>query len=380
MDVLVQSAKAKALTSDEISLIATGLASSGTSIKHSYPTFDVASTGGPSSLSTLLCPLVLRHFNMPVLKLGVPGRPAGGIDVLAQLKDYNISPTLRQIKKWFREHKYVHFISNDTFAPLDAALFSFRKRRTAINIPQLAMASLLSKKIAVGLSIVGLDVRAWKHGNFGCSIEETRRNATLFNQVARQNGIKSICFITNLEGPLQPYIGRGEALLALHMLFSGNGKESLLTHLSDCVNMAMLTGGLPNKEISHISLRDCFIENIEVQGSSEGNFLSYVAFIYEGHKLILHSPADGFLNVDLVSIRDAVVSIQNSVSTGTFPDPCGVILLRTTNDFVQKDEPLCTIRCIPSHIEIFKTTIMSALVIAKEPVQMKSTRNMEVID
>ena len=41
---------------------------------------DVASTGGPASLSTLLTPLFLRAAGAIVPKLGVPGRPAGSID------------------------------------------------------------------------------------------------------------------------------------------------------------------------------------------------------------------------------------------------------------------------------------------------------------
>ena len=46
---------------------------------------DVASTGGPGSLSTLLPPFVLSTLGCNVVKLGVPGRSAGAIDSLATL-------------------------------------------------------------------------------------------------------------------------------------------------------------------------------------------------------------------------------------------------------------------------------------------------------
>ncbi len=61
--------------------LARSVASSGAQISaRASFSADVASTGGPTSLSTLICPLFLRAAGAVVPKLGVPGRPAGGID------------------------------------------------------------------------------------------------------------------------------------------------------------------------------------------------------------------------------------------------------------------------------------------------------------
>src|SRR4051794_2270573 len=49
---------------------------------------DIASSGGPGSLSTLLAPLYARAHGVRVAKIGVPGRPAGGLDTLATLSGY----------------------------------------------------------------------------------------------------------------------------------------------------------------------------------------------------------------------------------------------------------------------------------------------------
>ncbi len=59
---------------------------------------DVASTGGPSSLSTLLSPLFLRAGGAVVPKLGVPGRPAGGIDCLAQIPGYRTELSAQEVE------------------------------------------------------------------------------------------------------------------------------------------------------------------------------------------------------------------------------------------------------------------------------------------
>lgn len=49
---------------------------------------DIASSGGPGSLSTLLAPLYARALGARVAKIAVPGRPAGGVDVVGTLPGY----------------------------------------------------------------------------------------------------------------------------------------------------------------------------------------------------------------------------------------------------------------------------------------------------
>ena len=79
---------------EEIVELANIYAESGITIKRnsSKTKVDIASTGGPSSLSTILTPLILKSLGAEIPKLGVPGRPAGGIDILYQLKGFNINP------------------------------------------------------------------------------------------------------------------------------------------------------------------------------------------------------------------------------------------------------------------------------------------------
>jgi hypothetical protein len=93
------------------------------------PTADLASTGGPSSLSTLLGPLYLHSYEFIVPKLGVPGRPAGGIDVLAQLPGYKIRLNLSEINDVIERCGYAHFLADENFAPLDATFFGTAKWR-----------------------------------------------------------------------------------------------------------------------------------------------------------------------------------------------------------------------------------------------------------
>ena len=168
MAAVIASARSGAWGGDEMRRLAVALAESGTRLvlPEGRTTADVASTGGPASLSTLLCPLYLRDLGFVVPKLGVPGRPAGGIDVLAQVPGYQVELDATEMFRVLDRCGYAHFLAGPEFAPLDAALFRYRQKAGAQNVTALAVASILAKKIACGLNLAGLDVRVAPHGEF----------------------------------------------------------------------------------------------------------------------------------------------------------------------------------------------------------------------
>lgn len=341
--------------------LAIGLANSGRVIDNKDETevYDIPSTGGPSSLSTLLCPLFLRSFGKTVLKIGVPGRPAGGIDVLAQIKGYDTVPSENQVKSWFKSNRYVHFLANENFVPLDAKLFHFRRKNDAIAIPALVIASLLSKKIAAGITHLGLDIRVSEFGNFGRTWEEARENSYRFNRLSELYGIKSKCFLTNGDMPQQPYIGRGESILALGQIFNANAETALKTHLQICNSIASSISQSVDTFVSLNSLQSFFIKNIQTQGGSIDSFEEIANTVKKNHSYFIKSSQDGYLKIKLDTIRDAIVKFQKMI-TGVFPDPCGIILKTMSNEYVRKGDILCSFRCPDKFLIGFEKSLLTA--------------------
>ena len=174
-----------------------------------------------------------------VPKLGVPGRPAGGIDCLAQIGGYATAFDAEQLRGVLTRAGYAHFLADGRFAPLDARVFKLRQQHGSQEVPTLVAASLLSKKLAVGVQRAGLDVRVSPYGNFGSSWNEARTNARLFIRAAAQHSVQAYPVLTDGRQPYQPCIGRSEALLALASVFDGSASGWLAEHVEQCRALAL---------------------------------------------------------------------------------------------------------------------------------------------
>lgn len=377
MTKLIEYIKIYDLSDSEIVILTKGLAESGTTLMLQENSLcDIPSTGGPSSLSTLLCPLYLKLLGNKVLKLGVLGRPAGGIDVLSQIEGYKINPEYFEIKSWLAKSNYVHFIANEEFTPADSKLFHFRKQNNSLNIPALVISSLLSKKIAVGLKNVGLDVRVAEYGNFGTTFEDARKNSERFNRIASLLGISSKCFITNGMVPQQPFIGRGESLLALKNIFDKKDNGYLRNHSTLCLKMSLAISSNKIIDFTIEDVKNAFFENIELQGGSIKSFDNIAQKTENEHIQVVLSSKSGFLSIDMLKIRDSIVEIQNSVHTSRYSDPCGVTLMRMSNEYVDRGEVICTLRCENSFLKKFKQNIESAFSISENT---NSIHDLEIV-
>jgi pyrimidine-nucleoside phosphorylase len=323
---------------------------------------DIASTGGPGSLSTLLSPFVLNALDCKVVKLGVPGRPAGAIDSLGTVPGYRVTLSSDQVRESVNRCGFAHFLAGERFAPLDAALFAYRCRVGAVALPLLVASSLLAKKLAVGVRIVGLDVRVGKHGSFGTTHEAARLNAQAFCAAARLLGIEAVAFVSRADHPMQPLIGRGEALMAVACaagLYQPAASDWLDGHIRQCYFMADTVAAAQERHRGdctpllagvqrQLTLRRALESHLLCQGSTVDALLSRVSDVSMAPHRILTATQAGVLALDLGIIRGTLVRVQADSARGTFNDPAGIELLAKPGQHVTIGQQLARIRCADS--------------------------------
>ena len=334
--------------SQAIADLAYALADSGVRLSLIGPTADIASTGGPSSLSTLLCPLFLVVAGFTVPKLGVQGRPAGGIDVMAQFPGFDISPSPEKVRSILERCRFAHFLADDKYAPLDQTLFRFRQESGDQVVRNLVVASILAKKIAVNVETAGLEVRVFAGGNFGESVQAAVENARFFVNVAAHLKIQAACFVTDGSIPYQPLIGRGEAIMALHGLFYGEPSAWVLRHAEQCWRFVCRMCGLGEDQSTIVEILQqavkVFEQHLEAHGASPSDLPGMVSGLTNQNRFIVTSSGDGFVAYNLAGIRDFIVQQQPAASGNRFPDQVGLELLKLPNERVLRDEPVLKVR------------------------------------
>lgn len=365
---LIDHSKFNFLETGDIAYLAKVLASSGDCINPPEGELygDIPSTGGPGSLSTILCPLVLKELNFVVPKLSVPGRPAGGVDVLYQIENYKIDYQTPEIIECLEKNRYCHFLVGSNHSPLDNLLFNFRSRIGAKANPALVIASILSKKIAMGLNFAGLDIRVSKFGNFGVDWYEAMTNGNRFIKVANYLGIKASCFLNDFDTLPQPYVGRGESLVAIYEILYGTAGRALTNHFHQCIDMA---NELPSGQILPTNLKKIaknFEDNLIAQKSSIDFFFKKVEFIKQNHLYNIEAHATGFFKIDINILRNSIVWGQNNIVSkkNRYPDPCGVIFHKEFNDFVHKGDVILTYRADKPLNDKFRKLLLSSITIS----------------
>ncbi|QNN45477.1 hypothetical protein H9L17_09570 [Thermomonas brevis] len=244
---------------------------------------------------------------------------------------------------------YAHFLASDQYAPLDARMFRLRQQHGYQEVATLVAASLLSKKLAVGVRYAGLDIRVAPHGNFGRTWEEARANATLFASAADALGIDARPVLTKASYPYQPYIGRKESLAALWLLFESRAGLWLSSHLELCRELALACVPIDSRDaIMHVdveSLRDIFYANLEAQGASPDDFVRISEATLHAHVETLYAPSDGFVSYAVADIRRLIVEVQRAAAPEAFfADPVGMVLLRQPGEWVRCGDPIATLR------------------------------------
>lgn len=342
---------------------------------------DLASTGGPGSISTMLVPLMARASGVPVAKVGVPGRPAGAVDVLANVPGYRWSSTAEEFDDAMRRSGFAHTAANECWAPGDAALFRRRQAEGTQGVAALVVASLLAKKLAAGVRYPGFEVRAARHGNFGSTRDEVRRNAAVLCEVAGRLGMRATVFVTDAERPHQPWIGRGEALVALSIACARDGQpggvdlnpeplvaDSWLTeHFDSCAQMsdalvkvsshvetaAEASGdrAAPTREVAGggRDVTGALSEHLLAHGSAWERFDERAASALIAPRETVGAQESGFVRYRMERIRDHLIG-ANMRGAGPaspempFPDRAGVLLHIPATTQVEPGDAVLSLR------------------------------------
>ncbi|MEV0623678.1 thymidine phosphorylase [Nonomuraea sp. NPDC050404] len=184
---------------------------------------DKHSTGGVGDNVTLILAPLLAAVGIPVAKMSgrALGYHGGTVDKLEAIPGLVLPTTPDQMKASLEATGMAIATQSPVFAPGDAALYRLRDVTATVDSLPLIAASVMSKKLATGASVVVLDVKTGG-GAMMRRLEDARALAELMVAIGYRNGIPTRALISDMEQPLGRAIGNSlEVIEALHVLAGG---------------------------------------------------------------------------------------------------------------------------------------------------------------
>jgi pyrimidine-nucleoside phosphorylase len=193
------------------------------------PRVDKHSTGGVGDkVSLVLAPLVAAcGVAVPMMSGRGLGHTGGTLDKLEAIPGFRTDLSLPEAKAQLQKLGVVLIGQTPEIAPADKRLYALRDVTSTVEAIPLISASIMSKKLAEGLTGLVLDV---KHGS-GAFLPETARGLELAQTMialGEDRGCPTVALLTAMDRPLGRACGNAleteEAILALR----GEGPEDLM--------------------------------------------------------------------------------------------------------------------------------------------------------
>ena len=283
---------------------------------------DKHSTGGVGDkVSLILAPLIASlGVAVPMMSGRGLGHTGGTLDKLESIPGFRTNLSLAEAAKQIEKIGCALIGQTKEIAPADRKLYALRDATATVEAIPLIAASIMSKKLAEGLTGLVLDVKQGS-GAFMPDPERAERLARAMIQLGEDRGTPVVALLTAMDRPLGRACGNAlevkESLDALR----GNGPGDLM-EVTYALGAEMLVLAktatseaeawtMMQESINSGKALDKFREIVEAQGGD--------ASIIDNHDVLASAP----LTVEFTADRDGVIQEVAPRAVGH-----GVIALR----------------------------------------------------
>ena len=306
---------------------------------------DKHSTGGVGDKTTLIIAPIVSSCGVKVAKMSgrALGFTGGTIDKLESIPNIKLDLSEKEFVKQIEDIGVAITSQTKDIAVADKKIYALRDVTGTVESIPLIASSIMSKKIAMGAKNLVIDVKVG-NGALVKTIKDARKLAKIMINLGKQNGIKVICLLTNMDVPLGNNVGNTlEVMEAINIL--QNKEDNDLKKL--CVELAsyMVMLGL---NIDLDKAKEMVIKSIE-DGSAYSKFKELVAYQHgELDKLEIGKPKyvikadkDGYIGkIDAIDIGNLAMSLgAGRIDKSDKIDyNAGVILKKKVGDYVKKGD------------------------------------------
>ena len=193
---------------------------------------DKHSTGGVGDKTSLIAaPLAAAAgVVVPMISGRALGHTGGTLDKLESIPGFNVNLSVEQFTELLKEHGLAFIGQTEQIAPADGKLYALRDVTATVESIPLIASSIMSKKMAVGLDALILDVKVGL-GAFMKKQVDARRLAQLMVGIGRRMDKRVQALITDMNQPLGFAIGNALEVMEVSQTLQNSGPYDL-TRLS----------------------------------------------------------------------------------------------------------------------------------------------------
>jgi pyrimidine-nucleoside phosphorylase len=272
------------------------------------PVVDKHSTGGVGDKVSLpLAPLLAcLGFRVPMISgrgLGITG---GTLDKLDSIPGFNSLPSTDDIIETVQNVGCVICGQTARMVPADKGLYALRDVTATVPSIPLIVASILSKKLAEGLSALVLDVK-FGVAAFMPTQEKARELAQTLVALGNEGGVNTRAMLTNMQTPLGRAAGNWLEVKESVLCLEGRCPDDLRELVLACAtHLLVQTGRANTPDAARRQAEDCLAsgkprkkwdEMLAAQGADLAAFNRKLALDCTASVVVeLKAPASGFVS------------------------------------------------------------------------------------
>jgi pyrimidine-nucleoside phosphorylase len=214
-------------------------------VGQSFPeAVDKHSTGGVGDTVSLAFAPLVASCGIPVVMMAGAGlgHTQGTLDKLGAIPVFRVAGTRSQAMILHEKCGVCFAAQSDEIAPADRKLYLLRDLTGSVPSLPLIVASIMSKKLAVGASRLVLDVKVGS-GAFCKTPEAARELAEALVRVAMQAGVNVRAVISDMSQPLGDRLGCASEVRAALEVLAGRGDSRLRDLTLDLAAEALVLAG-----------------------------------------------------------------------------------------------------------------------------------------
>lgn len=311
---------------------------------------DKHSTGGVGDkVSLVLAPLAAAcGVTVPMMSGRGLGHTGGTLDKLEAIPGFRVNLSETELRAALRTLGCGMIGQTAEVAPADKKLYALRDVTGTVESIPLITASILSKKIAEGISGLVMDVKCGR-GAFMKTLPEARALAESIQRVGTANGLTVRTLITDMDTPLGRAVGHSLEVIEAIETLKGNGPADLATLCVKQAELMVELAGIPDAAAQVRAVLDSgaaldkLRHMVERQGGDPRIVDDYTLLPTAPNAMHIAAEADGFVaDIDPYAVGVAVAHLGGGRQKATDAiDPAvGVVVRAKRGERVEAGEPV----------------------------------------